>query len=140
MSATMSRAEEEAFLSEVRIGVLGVDRPDGPPSLTPIWYRYAGGVVEMVTTGSTAKVELLRATGQASLCVQREEGQPAFVTVEGDVTVSASTPELVEAIAGRYLGPEGGAEFAAGQGRHDDTLLTLRVRTWRSIDFAKLQG
>lgn len=135
----MTSAEREAFLSEVRIGVLGVARADGPPSLTPVWYRYLDGdVVEIVTASYTAKLDLLRASGDASLCVQREDAPPAFVTVEGPVSITASTPQAVEAIASRYLGPEGGAEYLAGQGSHDDTLITLRIQRWRTIDFGKL--
>lgn len=136
----MTPEEREAFLAEVRIGVLGVERPDGPPSLTPVWYRYADGVVEIVTSGETAKVGLLRDVGRASLCVQREEAPPAFATVEGSVTVSPVPDGVVEAIASRYMGAEAGAEYASGPGAHDDTLLTLQVERWRTIDFAKVYG
>lgn len=140
MSAlSMTRAEREAFLAEVRIGVLGGDRPDGPPSLTPVWYRVADGAVEIVTGSATAKVALLRAAGRASLCVQRESAPPAFVTVEGHVRVGPSTPAIVEAIASRYLGPDGAAAYMAGQGSHDDTLLTLEIERWRTTDFGKLE-
>ena len=135
----MTRAERETFLAEVRIGVLGVARPDGPPSLTPVWYRLADDAVEMVTASSSAKIGLLRATGQASLCVQRESAPPAFVTVEGHVRVGPSTPATVEAIASRYLGPDGGAAYAAGPGSHDDALLTLDIERWRTTDFGKLE-
>lgn len=138
MSLAMTPDEREAFLADVHIGVLGAARPDGPPSLTPIWYRYAEGVVEMATMAASAKVALLRAAGRASLCVQREEAPPAYVTVEGDVTIGPLPPAVVEDIASRYLGAEGGRQFA--ETTEDDTLLTLRIDSWRASDFGKLGG
>jgi PPOX class probable F420-dependent enzyme len=137
MSIAMTEREREAFLADVHVGVLGVARPEGPPSLTPVWYRYADGVVEIVTASYTAKVELLRTSGTASLCAQQESGVPAFATVEGPVTLAPAPRDTVEAIAARYLGAEGGTAYAAGPGLKDDTLITLRVERWRTIDFAK---
>ena len=141
MSMAMTTQERETFLADVHIGVLGVARPDGPPSLTPVWYRYADGVVEIATSSSTAKVGLLREVGQASLCAQREgEPAPAFVTVEGPVAVDPVPDGLVEAIASRYLGPEAGASYAAGPGQQDDIVLTLHIERWRTVDFSKVGG
>ena len=134
----MTPTERDAFLSDVRIGVLGVARPGGPPSLTPVWYRYADGVVEIATGSDSAKVALLQEAGTASLCVQREDGAaPAFVTVEGPASTSPIPAGAVEAIASRYLGPEQGKAFAAGPGQHDDTLISIRIERWRTSDFAK---
>ncbi len=45
----MTCAEREDFLAGVHIGVLGVERPGGPPLLTPVWYRVSDGVVELNT-------------------------------------------------------------------------------------------
>lgn len=139
MSAlSMSEQEREAFLADVHVGVLGVARADGPPSLTPVWYRYADGVVEVMTSSSSAKLDLIRAAGEVSFCVQREAPTPACVTVEGGATIGPSTPQVVLAIASRYLGPERGAKFAAGPAQQDDTLITLRVQRWRTADFSKI--
>ncbi len=134
----MSHAEQDAFLTEVRVGVLGVARPDAPPSLTPVWYRYTDGVVEIVTAGSTAKLALLREAGSASLCVQQEQPPYRYVTVEGPVEVTATPDGLVETIASRYLGDDEGRAYASGPGQQDDTLIRLTVTTRRSIDFSKL--
>ena len=40
---TMSKAEREAFLAGVHVGVLAVERDDGPPLASPVWYRYWPG-------------------------------------------------------------------------------------------------
>ena len=36
----MSTTERESFLAELHVGVLAVERTDGPPVVTPVWYRY----------------------------------------------------------------------------------------------------
>ncbi len=132
----MSSNEREEFLAGVHIGVLSVGRNGEAPLSAPVWYRYADGVVEIATTASTRKVAVLRENANASLCVQREENPPSYVTVEGEVTVEALPDGVVADIATRYLGPENGAAFA--DIAEDDTLLRLHVRTWRSSDFGKL--
>ena len=84
----MSRQEREDFLAALHVGVLAIARPDGPPLITPMWYRYSpGGVVEFNTASTSEKAELLEQAGHASLCAQREELPYAYVTVEGPVDI-----------------------------------------------------
>lgn len=133
---SMSRSEREAFLADVHVGVLAVERPDGPPSLTPVWYRVRDGVVEIATTSETTKVTLLREAGRASLCAQREDTPPAYVTVEGDVAITPVPDGVVQDIAARYLGAEAAVEYMTTA--HDDILITLRPDRWRTADFGKI--
>ncbi len=133
---SMSSVERKEFLAGVHIGVLAVGRDGEAPLAAPVWYRYDDGVVEIVTAASTRKVAHLRKSPEASMCVQREEYPPAYVTVEGTVSIEPLPDGLVTEIATRYLGPEGAAKYA--ESAEDDTLLRLHVSTWRSIDFANL--
>ena len=132
----MNQREREEFLADVHIGVLAVGRDGEAPLSTPVWYRYADGVVEIVTAATTRKVALLRERPAASLCVQRETYPPAYVTVEGEVSIEPLPEGAGADIASRYLGPEGGAAFTDVS--EDDTLLRLQVKSWRTSDFAKL--
>lgn len=135
----MTRDEREAFLADLHVGVLAVERPDGPPFVCPIWYRYeVGGAIEMVTEGASQKVALLRDAGRASFCVQREQQPYAYVTVDGPVSVGRSTPEGCVSVAARYLGADAAAAFVASV--NDDTALQLTPERWRSADFAKLDA
>lgn len=136
---TMTRTERESFLADVHIGVLSVERADGPPLVTPVWYRYSpGGVVEVSTERSTEKAQLLERSGRASLCVQREAVPYAYVTVDGPVELGRADREARLDIASRYLGPEGGAEYIE-HGPSDDTLsITLQPENWHTSDFSKL--
>lgn len=140
---SMSQDEREAFLADVHIGVLAVERPDGPPLASPVWYRYApGGAVELSTEAGAEKVDLLRRAGVATLCVQQEEGTPAYVTVEGPVVLGTATREMRLDIATRYLGPEMGEAYVASTegdpGSGDDTSITLTPERWRTVDFSKV--
>ncbi|HEV7721509.1 MAG TPA: pyridoxamine 5'-phosphate oxidase family protein [Iamia sp.] len=135
---SMSPSEREAFLADVHVGVLAVERTDGPPLTAPIWYRYEGGVLEMTIAPESLKARALRPAGRASLCVQREGFTPAYVTVEGPVAFTEATRELRLAIATRYLGPETGEAYVASTDGGDATALVLTPETWRTVDYAKL--
>ncbi len=137
---SMSKDEREAFLAEVHIGILAVERDDGPPLATPVWYRYRpGGIVELSTEGSSVKARLLTGAGRGSLCVQREQMPYAYVTVEGPVTIGQATRELRTDIAVRYLGAEMGSAYVGSTPDGDDTLVQLVPERWRTADFAKLE-
>lgn len=137
---TMTTDEREAFLAEMHIGVLSVERPDGPPLATPVWYQYApGGTVEISTESQTQKAGLLRAANRATLTVQREAYPYAYVTIDGPVTFGQATDELRTAIAVRYLGEELGSTYVANAAHDDDLLIQIRPERWYSIDFSKLE-
>ncbi len=135
---SMSQSEREAFLADVHVGVLAVERADGPPLVAPVWYRWQDDVVEITTEAESLKARALRTAGRASLCVQREEYPPAYVTVEGPVAFAEATREQRVDIATRYLGPEGGEAYVASTEGGDDTALVLTPETWRTVDYAKL--
>ena len=43
MSLAMSEHERQEFLAGVHIGVISIERADGPPLTVPIWYGYDPG-------------------------------------------------------------------------------------------------
>lgn len=136
---SMTTEERDDFLAAVHIGVLSVERPDGPPLSTPVWYRYSpGGVVELFTARGTQKVALLERAGHATLCVQREELPYAYVVVEGTVEVADSDRETQLDIATRYLGEEIGRAYTDSNAGTANTLVRLRPVDWRTSDFAKI--
>ena len=70
---SMTVEERERFLADVHVGVLSVERPDGPPLTVPIWYDYRpGGDLWVLTTADSHKGRLLQQAGRFSLCVQDE--------------------------------------------------------------------
>ena len=91
----MSEHERQEFLAGVHVGVISIERADGPPLTVPIWYGYEpGGVVWIITGAESVKGRLLDAAGRFSLCAQTEE--PPFykyVSVEGPI-VDVAPAEL----------------------------------------------
>jgi PPOX class probable F420-dependent enzyme len=135
---TMSKQEREEFLAALHVAVLAIDRPDGPPLATPIWYRYApGGAVEFNIAGSSEKARLLEAAGSASLCAQREQLPYAYVTVDGPVEIEQTDRATRVDIASRYLGAEIGTQYVDGTPDGDDIVVRLRPTRWRTSDFSK---
>lgn len=136
---SMSRQEREEFLAALHVGLLAVDRPDGPPMVTPVWYRYApGGAVEFNTASSSEKAKLLEQSGHASLCAQREELPYAYVTVDGPVEIEPTDRATRVDIAMRYLGAEMGSAYIDSNPDADDLVIRLHPARWRTADFSKL--
>ena len=84
----MTESERQDFLAGLHVGVLGIERPDGPPLVVPVWYSYEpGGDVEVLTSASSLKGRLAAAAGRASLCAQQEELPYKYVSVEGPIEI-----------------------------------------------------
>ena len=52
MSLAMSEHERQAFLADVHVGVISIERDDGPPLTVPIWYGYEPGELVWIITGT----------------------------------------------------------------------------------------
>ena len=143
---TMSESERQAFLAEVRIGIVSINEPGRGPLTVPVWYDYEpGGEVSFVTPAESRKAALLAVGDRMTLCVQDEGMPPKYVTVEGAVTAidEATVKGDVTAMAVRYLGDEIGAlyvESTRTEDPRDEVLVRIRPERWFSADFAKRMG
>lgn len=138
----MSVEEREGFLAGVHVGVLAIERADGPPLAVPVWYGYEpGGDVEVLMSGASLKGRLLAAAGRASLCAQQEALPYRYVSVEGPVEIEElgdDAASAVEPIAVRYLGEEMGQAYAGGNVAADEVRVTIRPERWFTTDYGKL--
>ena len=106
--------------------VLTTYRNDGSAFVSPVWFRWAGGVFEVVIADGDVKLRHLARDPRCILIVF--ESVPPFRGVE-----ARGVPELVEgemtpvreAIAGRYLGVESGRRFAVERRSKPGVLLRL---------------
>jgi len=145
MTFTMSPTERETFLAGVHVGVLSVDDPGHGPLTVPVWYAYEpGGTVDVVTGRDSHKARRLRAAGRFSLCAQSETPPYAYVSVAGAIAdvVDPVAPEVLRAMAYRYLGQEFGDLYLAAteDDAPDQVMFRLMSERWRSADFAKQYG
>jgi len=138
----MTESERQEFLAGLHVGVLGIERADGPPLVVPVWYSYEpGGDVVVLTSAMSIKGRLAATAGRASLCAQQEELPYKYVSVEGSVSIEDLDAEAsraaTEPMAIRYLGEEMGRGYAASSVGPDDMLIRLRPDRWFSADYAK---
>src|SRR5512145_170500 len=140
----MTRAEREAFLAGVHVGVLSIAEPGRGPLSAPIWYGYEpGGEIWLVTGRDSRKGRLLAPGVRVGFVAQSEEAPYRYVSVEGPVTSVAPSPGDAEErlLAQRYLGPElGDADVAATAGRlasGPNVPVRSRAERWPSVDYRK---
>lgn len=143
-SLSMTRAEREAFLAAVRVGVLSLADGERGPLTVPVWYGYEpGSELWIVTDRDSRKGKLLVGLDRFSLCVQTETPPYKYVSVEGPITaLEIAHPERhTRVLAHRYLGRELGDGYVAqtGQDRSRDGSIVVKMRPerWLTVDYAK---
>ncbi len=139
---SMSKAEREAFLAGLHVGVVSVGEAGRGPLAVPVWYGYEpGGDLWFLTGRSTRKAAALREAGRASFCAQTESAPYQYVVVEGPVSIEDSfDPEHRRDLAERYLGAEFGAAYLASTEEEARDNVTVRIHPehWLSVDYNKM--
>jgi nitroimidazol reductase NimA-like FMN-containing flavoprotein (pyridoxamine 5'-phosphate oxidase superfamily) len=144
MKLSMTRAEREAFLAGVHVGVLSVAEPGRGPLSAPISYGYEpGGEIWLVTGRDSRKGKLLAPGVRVALVAQSEEAPYRYVSVEGPVTSVVPSPGEAEErrLAHRYLGPKLGDAYVAStaerRAAEPNVLVRIRPERWLSVDYRK---
>ena len=140
-STRMTVAEREAFLKEMRVGILSVAEDGRGPLTVPVWYDYDGAAgLWFLTDADSRKGELLQQQHRCSLCVQDERSPYRYVSVEGPVELGEGDRERhLRPLARRYLGVIQGDRYVErSAGEPGETLLvTLRPERWLTVDYRK---
>ena len=142
MSLAMTKAERDAFLADLHVGVISIEQDGAPPLSVPIWYDYAPERGVWVITGEgSLKAKCLQAAGRFSLVAQVET-PPAYqyVSVEGPI-VEERAAELeadLRPMARRYFGVEGGDGYVAATGAEGQLLFRMTPERWRTVDYRKM--
>ena len=131
----MTSDETRAFLLEgTRTAALATVRPDGRPHVAPIWFTLDGDDLLFNTGENTVKGANLQRDGRVALMVDDEEPPFAFVSIEGDVSLSDDLDTMrywATRIAARYMG-EDQAE-AYGKRNAVPGELLVRVRSTKIV-------
>jgi uncharacterized protein len=139
MSLHMTKAEREAFLADVRVGVFSVADGENGPLSAPIWYLYEpGGDIELSMGPNSRKAKLISVGTRVSLVAQTETAPYKYVSVEGAVTSfgPSADPGFTLKLATRYLGEEMGRQYASG-GNGESVVATIRIDRWMTTDYTK---
>lgn len=145
MSLAMTRAEREAFLAALHVGIISIAEPGRGPLTVPIWYAYEpGGELWVITDRDSRKGRLLASAGRLSLCAQTETPPYKYVSVEGPIVAiePADAERHGRPMARRYLGQQLGDRYveatAAERGR--SVVVRMRPERWLSVDYTKQFG
>ena len=135
---TMTRAEREAFLADLHVGVLAIPA-DGAPLVAPVWYDYEpGGEIWLLTGPDSRKGRLLTEGLSVTLVAQQEALPYAYVSVTGTVS-RIGPPEDGDtlAMATRYLGEEMGRDYAEANADGSSIRVSIRPERWLTVDYGK---
>ena len=132
----MSPAAADAFLRELHVGVLAVERPSNPPLAVPIWYDLdeAGNVI-IWTPAESLKARLVRAAGRATFTVQREVEPYAYVSIEGRTTSVPADEGTVRRVARWYFGDARGDQFLDSTPVDGNLVITIHRDKLRSFTY-----
>lgn len=117
-------------------------RPDGAPSVTPIWFIHREGRIYVTPRAHSAWLEHLRRDPRVSLSIDEEATPYRKVRVEGsmrmdyDLGQDDEWRDLYREIARRYVAPEGAEAYIQNTIDQPRALLSIGledadVLTWR---------
>ncbi|MBA4180968.1 MAG: hypothetical protein C0506_10305 [Anaerolinea sp.] len=128
---TMTPDQRDAFLRQPRTAVLCTLRRDGGIHSVPVWFRWDGAELRIITERGSAKHRNVVRTGRATLCVDERDGHFRYVTVEGPVRVEdIVTRDERLALHTLYRGPEAAEKVVAEGGHEKMVLLVLTPERW----------
>lgn len=97
----MSPEKIAALLSKTNTAIVGVNRVDGGPHLTPVWYFWDGATFRFTTTVDRAKYANLMRNPSMTLIVDDSAG---YVAAYGDAEIIvADFAELARPIIEKYM-------------------------------------
>lgn len=135
MDALLERVR--SLLDAPSPAVLTTYRKDGSALVSPVWFRWSDAIFEVVIAEGDVKLRHLARDPRCVLVVfeavrpfRGVEARGMAELVEGDMTA------LRAEIAGRYLGAEAGARFAAERRAKPGVLLRLTCAAPRVWDLS----
>ena len=138
MSLSMTKAEREAFLADVHVGVVSFNEPGRGPLSAPIWYDYEpGGDAWMLIGATSRKAKAIKAGDRFSLVAQNEGMPYSYVSVEGVAELRAPKEGEMLNMAIRYLGESQGKAYAS-QSSGENHVLVMKIERWLTVDYGKL--
>jgi len=124
---TLGAEEIGAFLDVTRHAVMGTNRIDGSPQLSPVWYLHREGKFYTSVDEGSAKCINLRRDNRVTLCVDGVYPDARYVVIYGTVEIdgeqSAWREGIEKAIAYRYHDSSEEAERYLSEISRDDSVV-----------------
>ena len=136
----MTQEEYLAFLAEgTKTGKLATVRYDGRPHVVPIWFVLDGEKLIFTTGESSVKAKNMMRDSKVSISVDDQIPPYSFVTVEGTVSISENSEEMLywaTRIGARYMGDEQAEAFGKRNAVKGELLVTItpsKVIAYRDV-------
>ena len=101
----MTPEERKGFLEAHRLAIVGVERKDAPPQLSPVYYVMDGDDLVISTTATRAKAKAVRRTSRVSVCVVDEKPPFPYLTVYGRARIEVDgAVEVMMAVTEKMTG------------------------------------
>ena len=135
----MTETEKQEYLADLHVGVLSLNNDSKGPLTAPIWYDYEpGGELWFITEPNSLKGKLLDVGVRLSLVAQSEDPPYKYVSVEGPVvSIDESTKDDLLAMAVRYLGDDGGRQYAENSNTPGGIIVRVKPERWLCVDYGK---
>ena len=94
--AEMSQAHIEDFLQVPRFAIVGTNRVNGAPQLTPVWYLYENGRIYVSMSVNSAKYRNLRRDPRIGICISGVHPDARAVMIYGTVDLIPENTAVYE--------------------------------------------
>lgn len=130
-------SEQREFLQANRFCVVGYERKDGPPAMTPVYYTMDGDDILFSTSAARTKAKVLARNPQVSICAMAEgHPSPKYVTVYGTARIETEgAVDLMMRLGGVITGnpvPEAARPMVEKRAA-DEQRIVVRVTPERAI-------
>ena len=134
----MSKFEREAFLSEVHLGVIGIDEVNHSPRVVPLWYDFDPIIgVTIIVKERSRKLKLLTIANRFSLCVQKATIPYKHVSVQGPIIENRSCNDAIDLpkMVHRYMGNIAGEKYLQERSPERSVILVMRPEKWITANY-----
>jgi PPOX class probable F420-dependent enzyme len=130
----LTHEELHQLLAEKRLARLATIDEEGWPQVTPVWFEYRNGVVEVVSEKKSFKVRNMLRNNRVALVVDEDSPPNRSVMMKGlaDVMEKGVGGAILRQ-AVKYLGDEDGRVYADSLHSQDFVLVRIRpvkTKTW----------
>lgn len=102
----MTQEEMQALLSKPNNAIVGVNRKEGAPQLTPVWFYWDGSAFYFSTTKDRAKYPNLKRDPSVSLIIDDLESHKYVVAYGKAEIIEHDFANLVRPVIQKYAPPE----------------------------------
>ncbi len=99
----MSEVEIEEFLQVPRFAIVGTNRVNGPPQLTPVWYLYEDDRIYFTMYVESAKYHNLHRDPRIGICIAGESPDARAIMLYGPVELVTESGHWVDEVCWRLI-------------------------------------